>query len=255
MIWKILSWNVNGYRAVLRKGFLDFMRRERPHVMCIQEIKQHVPPMTLGEGLEDYEIFWFAAKRKGYAGTATFSLIKPIDVMYGIGEEIADSEGRVITMEFKDFYLINVYFPNAQRGLTRLDYKLKFNEIFLNYLEDLRKNKSLIICGDFNVAHKEIDLARPKDNVKNAGFTPEERKFMDKLLSMGYIDTFRYFHPDEPGHYTWWTYRFNARARNIGWRVDYIIITEDLLPKLKDAFIMKDVMGSDHAPIGILIDL
>ncbi|MGQ4891789.1 MAG: exodeoxyribonuclease III [Candidatus Njordarchaeia archaeon] len=252
---RIYSWNINGFRAAVRKGFLNFLRREKPEIMCVQEIKQHIPPAILGEGLEDYKIYWYPAKRKGYAGTATFSLIEPVDVSYGIGDETADSEGRVITMEFEKFFLINVYFPNAQRGLTRLDYKMKFNEIFLDYIENLRKAKPLVICGDFNVAHKEIDLARPKDNVKNAGFTPEERAFMDKLLSMGYIDTFRYFHPNEPGHYTWWTYRFNARERNIGWRVDYIIISEELKENLIDAFILKDVRGSDHAPIGIILNV
>ena len=255
MIWKILSWNVNGFRAVMKRGFIEFMKKERPHVICLQEIKQHIAPMSLGPGLEDYLIYWYPAERKGYAGTAVLTRIEPKSVKYGFGEKIADSEGRVITLSYDKFYLINVYFPNAQRGLTRLAYKLEFNEKFLEYLETLRKEKPLIVCGDFNVAHKEIDLARPKDNVRNAGFTPEERKFMDKLLSKGYIDTFRHFHPDEPGHYTWWTYRFSARERNIGWRVDYIVITEDLLPNLKDAFILKDVYGSDHAPIGILIEL
>jgi len=255
VIWKILSWNVNGFRAVLRKGFTDFLKKERPHIIGIQEIKQHIAPMTLGEGLEDYLIYWYAAEKKGYAGTAVFSLIKPVSVKYGIGDPLADSEGRVITLEYEKFYLVNAYFPNAQHGLTRLDYKLDFDEKMITHLEELRKKKPVILCGDFNVAHKEIDLARPKDNVKNAGFTPEERKFMDKFLSLGYIDTFRHFHPDEPGQYTWWTYRFKARERNIGWRVDYIVISEELLPHLKDAFILKDVQGSDHAPIGILLDI
>ena len=255
MIWKILSWNVNGFRAAVRKGFTEFMKKERPHIIGIQEIKQHIAPISLGEGLEDYLIYWYPAERKGYAGTAVFTLIKPLDVKYGIGDELADSEGRVITLEYEKFYFINTYFPNAQRGLTRLDYKLDFDEKMITYLESLRKKKPIVLCGDFNVAHKEIDLARPKDNVKNAGFTPEERKFMDKFLSLGYIDTFRYFHPDEPGHYTWWTYRFKARERNIGWRVDYVIISKELLPNLKDAFILKDVQGSDHAPIGILLEV
>lgn len=253
MIWKILSWNVNGFRAVLRKGFTDFLKKERPHIIGIQEIKQHIAPMTLGEGLEDYLIYWYPAKKKGYAGTAVFALVEPVSVKYGIGDSLADSEGRVITLEYEKFYLVNAYFPNAQHGLTRLDYKLDFDEKMIIYLEELRKKKPIILCGDFNVAHKEIDLARPKDNIKNAGFTPEERKFMDKFLSLGYIDTFRHFHPDEPGQYTWWTYRFKARERNIGWRVDYIVISEELLPHLKDAFILKDVQGSDHAPIGILL--
>ncbi len=255
MIWKILSWNVNGFRAILRKGFTDFLKRERPHIIGIQEIKQHIPPMTLGDGLEDYLIYWYPARKKGYAGTAVFTLIEPLNATYGISDEIADSEGRVITLEYEKFYYVNAYFPNSQHGLTRLDYKLDFNEKMIMYLETLRKKKPIILCGDFNVAHKEIDLARPKDNVKNAGFTPEERKFMDKLLSLGYIDTFRYFHPNEPGHYTWWTFRFKARERNIGWRVDYVVISEELLPNLRDAFILKDVQGSDHAPIGILLEI
>ena len=247
---KILSWNVNGFRAVVKKGFFEFLKKEKPDILGLQEIKQIEKPM-----IEEYLVVWNPAKRKGYAGTAVYTLVNPLKITKGIGIKKFDDEGRVITLEFEKFFLINAYFPNAQRGLKRLDFKLEFNNALLNYMEKLREKKPIVLIGDFNVAHKEIDIARPKDNIHNAGFTIEERQWMDKLLSKGYIDTFRMFHPNEKGAYSWWTYRFNARARNIGWRVDYVIVSNELKDKVKDAFILKDVYGSDHAPVGILLDV
>ena len=248
---RIFSWNVNGFRACLKKGFYDFLINYNPDILCLQEIKQSEKPI-LPLNFPKYHVFWNPAKRKGYAGTAVFSKLEPNDVRYGIGIDEFDDEGRVIILEFQEFYLINAYFPNAQRELKRLDFKLRFNKELTEYIENLRKEKPIILCGDFNVAHKEIDLARPKDNVKNAGFTPQERAWMDYFLKLGYIDTFRYLHPKEI-KYSWWTYRFKARERNIGWRVDYIVISKELLPNLKDAFILDHVQGSDHAPIGVII--
>jgi len=248
---RIFSWNVNGFRACLKKGFYDFLINYNPDILCLQEIKQSKKPI-LPLNFPKYHVFWNPAKRKGYAGTAVFSKLEPNDVRYGIGIDEFDDEGRVIILEFQEFYLINAYFPNAQRELKRLDFKLRFNKELTEYIENLRKEKPIILCGDFNVAHKEIDLARPKDNVKNAGFTPQERAWMDYFLKLGYIDTFRHLHPKEI-KYSWWTYRFKARERNIGWRVDYIVISKELLPNLKDAFILDHVQGSDHAPIGVIM--
>ena len=251
----ILSWNVNGFRSVVSKGFYDFFKRYKPDVLCLQEIKQNKAP-ELPLTLQDYDLVWNPAKRKGYAGTALFfKKGLPLKTWTGLGVEKFDVEGRVINAEFEHFFLVNAYFPNAQHGLPRLGFKLEFNNALLKHVQKLRKKKPVIICGDFNVAHKEIDLANPKQNVKNPGFTIEEREWMDKFLSKGFIDTFRVFHPNEPGHYSWWTYRFNARARNIGWRIDYVVISKELLPKLVKAFISKHVYGSDHAPVGIVLKL
>ncbi len=246
---KLLSWNVNGLRAVLKKGFLEFLKKENPDLICLQEIK-------LGKGqvdipLESYPfVYWNYARKPGYSGTAVFSKIKPVSVAYGLSKE--DHEGRVMTLAFKDVYLVNVYTPNSQRGLTRLAYRLQWEEEFRAYLKMLEKTNPVIVCGDLNVAHKEIDIKNPKTNRKNAGFTDQERNAFQGLLDSGFIDTFREFHK-EPDQYTWWSPMFNCRAKNVGWRIDYFCISEDLRKKLKDAFILQKVMGSDHCPVGIEI--
>ena len=246
---KMLSWNVIGIRACLKNGFMDFLKRESPDVMCIQETKVQSGQLQLG--LDGYFQYWNYAERKGYSGTAVFTKIKPNEVIYGIKNSEHDGEGRLITLEFDEYYLINVYTPNSQRGLTRLEYRQKWDEDFLNYVKMLENIKPVIFCGDLNVAHKEIDLKNPKTNVKNAGFTPEERKGFDNIVNSGFLDTFREFNK-EPDNYSWWSYRFNARARNIGWRIDYFCISESLRGNLKDAFIMPEIMGSDHCPVGII---
>ena len=250
---RLISWNVNGIRAIHRKGLLDFIRKTKADIYCFQETKGG--PIEVPQELkriDDYEIYWYPAQRKGYSGVVSYTNIKPIEIRYGIGDSIFDAEGRVLTLEFNDFYLINTYFPNAQHGLTRLDFKIKFDELFLRYIEDLRVRKPIIICGDFNVAHKEIDIARPKENIGNPGFTIEERNWMTKLLDHGYIDTFRFLHPDEI-KYTWWSYRTRARERNIGWRIDYFIVSNELKNKIKEANILSNIMGSDHCPIELII--
>ncbi|MBW3022766.1 exodeoxyribonuclease III [Candidatus Woesearchaeota archaeon] len=246
---KIISWNVAGINACIRKGLLEFIRKQNADVYCFQEVKSS--PKELSDKLKNYNEFWFPAKKKGYSGTLIYSKQKPKSVKKGIG---ADNEGRVITLEFPKFYLINAYFPHAHRKLTRLDFKLKFNRKFQSYCEKIKKKKPVIIAADFNVAHKEIDLANPKQNQKNAGFTIQERNWFDNFLKKGYIDTFRQF-TKEGGHYTWWTYMFDARKRNIGWRIDYFVVTKNLKNKVKSSKILKNVMGSDHAPIKLEISL
>ena len=253
----LMSWNVNGIRACVRNGFLNFIKKGNPDVLGIQEIKATPDkiPKNVVE-LQDYEKVWYPAKRPGYAGTAVF--YKPnldvVDVRRGIGKKKFDDEGRVITLDLNDFYFINAYFPNSQHGLTRLDFKIEFDREIHKYANKLRKEKPVVITGDFNVAHKEIDLANPKQNEGNAGFTPEERAWMDEFLSDGWVDTFRMFTKDG-GHYTWWTYRFHARDRNIGWRIDYFIVSRNLVGKVKRSWILSDVYGSDHAPIAIEIEV
>jgi len=251
----LISWNVNGIRAVVQNGFLDFLEKYGPDILALQEIKatENNIPMEV-RYYEGYYKYFNPAKKKGYAGTALFTKIEPINVSFGIGDEKFDSEGRVITAEYDKFFLVNAYFPNVQHGLTRLDFKLEFDEKIHRYLNELRKIKPVILCGDFNVAHKEIDLANPKQNMKNAGFTPQERAWMDRFLGDGWIDTFRMF-TKEGGHYTWWTYRFKARERNIGWRVDYFIVSEELKDKVRNSWILSEVYGSDHAPIALEIDV
>ncbi len=250
---RVASWNVNGLRAALKKGFWDAVRALDPDLLGLQEIKaEEAPPVP--DGLA-YRWLWNPGEKKGYAGTATLYRREPIAARNGLGIPEFDAEGRVQTLEFEAFFLVNAYFPNAGRGLPRLDFKLAFNRAIEGYLEDLRKRKGVILVGDLNVAHREIDLARPKDNVKNAGFTPEERSWIDAFLRKGWVDTFRHLHPDREGAYTWWTYRFNARARNIGWRVDYVIVSEDLLPRLKNAYIFYDTHASDHVPAVAEFDL
>ncbi|MBA2846901.1 exodeoxyribonuclease-3 [Methanococcus maripaludis] len=230
---------------------MDFLERESPDIMCIQETKVQSGQVQLG--LDGYFQYWNYAERKGYSGTAIFTKIKPNNVILGMENSEHNNEGRVITLEFDEYYLVNVYTPNSQRGLTRLEYRQKWDEDFLSYIKTLETKKPVVFCGDLNVAHKEIDLKNPKTNVKNAGFTPEERSGFDNIVNSGFLDTFREFNK-EPDNYSWWSYRFNARAKNIGWRIDYFCISKSLKGNLKDAFIMPEVMGSDHCPVGIIFE-
>lgn len=248
---KIISWNVNGVRSVLKKNFSDFIKQENPDVLCLQETK--APPEGVTVDLPGYEQYWNHAKKSGYSGTAVFSKIKPKTVASGIGTDKHDTEGRVMTAEYDDFYLVNVYVPNSKRDLSRLPYREKEWDVdFLKYLKKLEKKKPVVFCGDLNVAHTEIDLTYPKANVKNHGFTPEERAGFDNIVKAGFIDTFREFQK-EGGRYTWWSQMGNCRQRNIGWRIDYFIISPALRSRLKEAFILKDVLGSDHCPVGITL--
>ncbi|PIR13907.1 exodeoxyribonuclease III [Candidatus Falkowbacteria bacterium CG11_big_fil_rev_8_21_14_0_20_39_10] len=269
---KIISWNVNGIRAVIKKGFLDFLKKEKPDVLCLQEIKiaESARKKELAEILLPkkigYEIFWNSAQRPGYSGTVILVKTSPPTPLppirragllnergvNGFSIKKFDIEGRVQTLDLEKFYLVNAYFPNANHELSRLDYKLEFNKNLLKYLKKLKKSKPVIICGDFNVAHQEIDLARPKDNVGNPGFTYEERDWMTNFLKSGFIDTFRHFHPRKQ-EYSWWSYRFSARAKNIGWRIDYFCCSDKIIKQTKSSFIMNKIMGSDHCPVGIEI--
>jgi exodeoxyribonuclease-3 len=243
---KIVSWNVNGINACIRKGANSFFSSEKADIYCFQEMK--ATKEKLPGILDGYNQFHSHAKKKGYSGVSTFSRIEPLSVIDGIGYEDIDNEGRVLTLEFPEFFLINAYFPHTQRELKRLDYKMRFNSNFLNFCQELDKTKPIIIASDFNVAHTELDLANPKENQQNAGFTQQEREWFDYFLKEGFIDTFREFVKDG-GHYTWWTYRNNARARNIGWRIDYFIISNRLRRRLLSSKILSDVAGSDHCPI------
>jgi exodeoxyribonuclease III len=259
---KIISWNVNGIRAAVRKGFADFLQSEKPDLVCLQEIKiadQAILKANFDFG--GYDEFWHPAQRPGYSGTAILARKASgaagfkIGLLHkGIGDRKFDMEGRSITAELPDFYLVNTYFPNANHALSRLQYKLEFNDRLLGYLKKLEKEKPVILCGDYNVAHDEIDLARPKENVGNPGFTDEEREWMTRFLSKGFIDTFRHMHPDKV-QYSWWSQRFvSARAKNIGWRIDYFCVSESFLPRVKKSFIMDQVHGSDHCPVGIIVE-
>lgn len=244
---KLISWNVNGIRACVQKGFLDFFREADADIFCIQESKMQEGQLKLE--LEGYHQYWNYAEKKGYSGTAIFTKQEPLSVQYGIGIPEHDHEGRVITLEFDDFYMVTVYTPNSQDELKRLDYRMQWETDFLAYLKGLEEKKGVIFCGDLNVAHREIDLKNPKTNRKNAGFTDEEREKFGQVLEAGFIDTFRYFYPDMEGIYSWWSYRFSARAKNAGWRIDYFCVSECLKDRLKDAKILTDVMGSDHCPV------
>lgn len=249
MAVKLISWNVNGLRSVMRKGFLDYLEQENPHILCLQETRcgpEDVEPLWTAH----YRTHWNVAEKKGYAGTAIFSKARPLSVTRGIGKPRHDREGRVLTAEFEDFFLVNVYVPNSQRELTRLPYRKQWDRDFLVYLNALQKRKPVVWCGDLNVAHTEIDLANPKANEKNHGFTPEERAGFCAFLKAGFLDTFREFTPDG-GHYTWWSQMPGVRQRNIGWRIDYFLISRALRPRLKRAFIRPEVAGSDHCPVGI----
>ena len=250
---KFISWNVNGLRACMTKGFMDFFDKMDADFFCLQEIK-------LSEGQiewekEGYHAYWNYAEKKGYSGTAIFTKHEPISVAYGIGIDEHDHEGRVITLEYDDFYMVTCYTPNSQNELARLDYRMVWEDAFRAYLNDLKAKKSVLICGDLNVAHKEIDLKNPKTNRRNAGFTDEEREKMTVLLESGFIDTFRHFYPDMTDIYSWWSYRFKAREKNAGWRIDYFLASEDLKDKLKSAAIHTDILGSDHCPVEVTVEL
>ncbi|MFR9279913.1 exodeoxyribonuclease III [Levyella massiliensis] len=249
---KLISWNVNGLRAQVRKGFLEKLEALDPDILCLQEIKLSEGQLALD--LEHYEEYYNYAERKGYSGTAIFTKKKPLSVTYGIGIPEHDQEGRVITMAFESFILVTCYTPNSKRGLERLDYRQVWEDAFLAYLKKLEEDKPVVVCGDLNVAHNDIDLANPASNHKNAGFTDEERAKFNQLLDNGFIDTFRYFHPDETEAYTWWSNFANSRARNIGWRIDYFLASEALKPRLISASIHADVMGSDHCPVELQLD-
>ena len=248
---KLISWNVNGVRATLKKGLLDYFKTARADIICLQETKAHPGDVQHVEWPAGYEVFWNSADKKGYSGTVVFTKVKPVKVTNGIGDPAHDGEGRVITVEYDEFHLVNVYQPNSQRGLTRLDYRTQeWDPVFLKHLKKLEKKKPVIFCGDLNVAHTELDLTNPKTNRRNAGFTDEERGNFSALLAAGYVDTFREFEKG-PGHYTWWSQMMNCRPRNIGWRVDYFVASAALKPALKRAWISPEVMGSDHCPIGL----
>ena len=248
---KLISWNVNGLRACMNKGFKDFMDSVDADIFCVQETKMQREQATFV--FDGYEEYWNSAEKKGYSGTAVFSKTKPLSVSYGLGIEEHDKEGRVITAEFQDFYLVNVYTPNAQRGLERLDYRMVWEDVFRRYVKALDEKKPVIICGDLNVAHNEIDLKNFKTNVGNAGFTYEERGKMTELLASGFVDSFRYLYPDKTGAYSWWSYMFKAREKNAGWRIDYFIVSKKLADRIEDAVIYPEVMGSDHCPVGLLL--
>lgn len=250
---KLISWNVNGLRACVNKGFLDFFKEIDADIFCIQESKLQEGQISLD--LPGYHQYWNYAVKKGYSGTAVFSKEEPLSVSYGIGMEQHDQEGRVITLEYPEFYLVTVYTPNSQNELARLDYRMEWEDDFLNYLKGLEKNKPVVFCGDLNVAHKEIDLKNPKTNRNNAGFTDQEREKFSKVLESGFIDTFRYFYPDQEQIYSWWSYRFKAREKNAGWRIDYFCVSECLKEKLENAVIHTEVMGSDHCPVELDIRL
>ncbi len=246
---RFVSWNVNGLRAVEKKGFVETIADLNADLVALQEIK--ALPEQLPETIKNipgYTAYWFSAQKKGYAGVATYSKEQPLSVIYGIDHHDHDYEGRVLTLEFADFFFVNAYFPNSQPGLVRMDYKLTFNNDLLAFAENLAKQKSVVICGDFNVAHKEIDLTNPRQNEKNPGYAPQERAWMDQFLGAGFVDTFRMFN-QEPGQYTWWSYRFNARARNIGWRIDYFCVDKKSAGRVKAAGILPEVLGSDHCPV------
>ncbi len=249
---KLISWNVNGLRACMNKGFLDYFKEIDADIFCVQETKLQKDQIELE--LAGYEQYWNYAVKKGYSGTAVFTKKTPISVQYGIGIEEHDQEGRVITLEFEDFYLITVYTPNSQRELARLDYRMEWEDCFRSYLKDLEDKKPVIVCGDMNVAHKEIDLKNPKTNRKNAGFTDDEREKMTVLLDAGFVDTFRYFYPEKTDVYSWWSYMRKAREKNTGWRIDYFVVSQSLTPKLKSADIHSNIMGSDHCPVELQID-
>lgn len=253
---KLLCWNVNGIRAIKNKGFLEWFKTESPDILCLQETKAQ--PDQLDADLKEipgYNVYWNYPEKKGYAGVAFYTKEKPLDVKYNFDEKSLDTEGRVIITQYPAFTLFNIYFPNGGAGNKRVPYKMDFYDVFLSYADALVKaGQKLIVCGDLNTAHKEIDLARPKENVKNTGFLPEERAWMDKFVSHGYVDTFRHFHK-EPDQYSYWDMKTGARARNVGWRIDYFFVSENLLPAVTNAFILPEVMGSDHCPIGITLKI
>ncbi|MBU8919861.1 exodeoxyribonuclease III [Bacillus sp. FJAT-29953] len=244
---KLVSWNVNGLRACVKKGFLEYFHEVDADIFCIQETKLQEGQISLE--LEGYHQYWNYAVKKGYSGTAVFTKAEPLSVKYGVGQEDDENEGRILTLEFPDFFLVNVYTPNSQRDLARLGYRLDWEERIFQHLQELDKIKPVVFCGDLNVAHMEIDLRNPKSNVGNSGFTDEERAKMSTLLESGFVDSFRHFYPDKEGAYTWWSYMNKVRERNIGWRIDYFIVSQTLCERLKNAEIHAHVMGSDHCPV------
>ena len=250
---KLISWNVNGLRAVVNKGFIESFEKLNADIFCIQETKMQEGQLEIN--FDGYKMFLNSAVRKGYSGTAIFTKIEPINVSYGIGIEEHDQEGRVITLEFKNFYLVNCYTPNAQRELTRLEYRMKWEDDFREYLKKLDKSKPVILCGDLNVAHNEIDLKNPKSNKGNAGFTDEERNQMTNLLNSGFVDSFRYLYPEKQDAYSWWSYMGRAREKNVGWRIDYFIVSEKIKDKIVDAKIYPEIMGSDHCPVELDVEI
>jgi exodeoxyribonuclease-3 len=253
---KLLCWNVNGIRAIKGKGFLEWLHRESPDILAVQETKAHLDQLDndLKEP-EGYHTYWNYPERKGYSGVAVFTREEPLNIRYDFDKSEIELEGRVIVAEYPAFVLMDIYFPNGKKDRERLDYKMIFYELFLQYADTLKDSgKKLVICGDLNTAHNEIDLARPKENSKISGFLPEERAWIDKFVSHGYVDTFRYFNK-EPNQYTWWDMKSGARERNVGWRLDYFFVSENLLPSIKQAFIMPEVMGSDHCPVGITLEI
>ena len=250
---KLVSWNVNGLRACVTKGFVDIFNTLDADIFCVQETKLQQGQIDLD--LERYHQYWNYAEKKGYSGTAVFTKEEPLDVIYGMGIEEHDKEGRCITLEFGNFFLVTCYTPNSQNELKRLDYRMKWEDDFRSYINSLDKKKPVVLCGDLNVAHKEIDLKNPKTNRKNAGFTDEEREKMTVLLDSGFIDSFRYLYPDKEGIYSWWSYRFNARKNNAGWRIDYFITSNSIKDKIEDAKIHTDILGSDHCPVELDINI
>lgn len=248
---KLISWNVNGLRACMNKGFQDFLSVSEADIFCVQETKMQKDQAEFD--FPGYEEYWNSAEKKGYSGTAIFTKIKPLSVSYDMGIAEHDQEGRIITAEFDGFYLVNVYTPNSQRELARLDYRMQWEDAFRAYVKQLDEKKPVIICGDLNVAHKEIDLKNFKTNRKNAGFTDEERTKMTELLEAGFIDSFRHLYPDKDGVYTWWSYMFKAREKNAGWRIDYFVVSNRLADRISDSLIYTDIMGSDHCPVGLIL--
>ncbi len=248
---KIISWNVNGLRACITKGFFDFLKEENPDIICLQETKMQREQADFV--VEGYHEYWYSAEKKGYSGTAIFSKVEPLSVKYGIDIEEHGTEGRVITAEYEDFYLVCVYTPNAQDKLKRIEYRMQFEDDFRAYLVALNQKKPVILCGDLNVAHHPIDLKNPKTNVGNPGFSDEERGKMTELLESGFVDSFRHFYPEKEFAYSWWSYRANARANNTGWRIDYFVVSKDYIQQVEDSYILPEVLGSDHCPVGIIV--
>ena len=254
---KLVSWNVNGLRAVMTKGFETFFKKIDADIFCIQEtkIQENQIDNNIKEIFKEYNCYWNSAEKKGYSGTAIFAKEKPLDVTYGIGIDEHDKEGRVISLEYDKFYLINCYTPNSRRELERLDYRMIWEDEFRKYLLKLNETKPVVVCGDLNVAHEEIDLKNPKTNRRNAGFTDEERNKMTELLNAGFVDTFRCLYPDKTDMYTWWSYMFKAREKNAGWRIDYFIVSKSIENKIKESYIYSDIMGSDHCPVGLDLEI
>lgn len=250
---KLISWNVNGIRAVLQKNFDEFLEEHSPDLLLLQEVKAEREQVDRAFEEEGWHVAWNPARKKGYSGVAALSRSEPLSVSSGIGIEEHDGEGRVLTLEFPEYFVVNCYTPNAQNELRRLDYRMEWNAAFLDFVKTLEKSKPVVFAGDLNVAHTEIDLARPKQNRKSAGFSDEERAGFDDIVAAGFVDTFRHFHPGETDHYSWWSYRGGARGKNIGWRIDYFCVSESLMPKVKSAAILPDVMGSDHCPVQLVL--